>query len=124
MTAKEIAVAIMNGECDDHIDYIINACTDRRNAMARQKVTEFKIGDQVVFNYKTRPKYLQGCTGVIRAITGDRKCPITVYMDHQPRGRFSRTINTSAALIDKFEGFCANKRDFFEDDHSIEAGQQ
>jgi len=75
----------------------------RRKALAQQKMWDFKIGQEVVFNQKTRPQYLIGRRVVIEQINRSRV--VVRLVDKVDGGRFQGRITTSPDLLSVKIGF-------------------
>lgn len=96
-----IASDIFTGEYDAELDDIVDAVRQRREILSRAKLFDMSIGDAVVFNNKTKPRYLQGLHGKI--VDKNRK---TVVVDLNERytssqGRtWHRGIRVPLALVD------------------------
>jgi hypothetical protein len=98
MTITEVARAILSGEVDSHLDVIMQAIKERRDAQARLTFLTLKPGDRVRFKSAARPKYLAGKMGTLVDLRDNR---VTVDLDNQQTGRFSCGIVTPVTLIEK-----------------------
>lgn len=89
---------ILSGKNDEALDAITQAVRDRRNTLDTRKGAELAIGDQVVFNDRTSPKYMIGVTATV---TRKKAKKVVVEIDEdQGRFRAGSEITTSPALLD------------------------
>lgn len=89
---------ILSGKNDEALDAITQAVRDRRNTLDTRKGAELTIGDQVVFNSRTSPKYMIGVTATV---TRKKAKKVVVEIDEdQGRFRAGSEITTSPALLD------------------------
>lgn len=71
-TNQDFAAAIVNGRYDEHLDEITALVRSRREALARLRSYDLKVGDRATI-HGLSPKYLNGHTvEVVEAPTGKR----------------------------------------------------
>lgn len=91
---------ILSGKHDAVLDAISQAVAQRRQVLARHELTSIKIGDNVRFSARIRPRYLSGLTAKVTKVNG---ASVTVDIDNNPAyGRFqgSRNVRVPAALVE------------------------
>lgn len=83
----ELTDKVESGELDSRLT-AIRKLVDVRIEEVREKVkvTDFTVGDKVVFNERCGTKYLRGESAVVTAI---RRTKLTLLLDN-PKGRFAR----------------------------------
>lgn len=62
---SKVIQQIAQGLFDDNEDALYDAIKRRRKIVDLTKVSEFQVGDTVVFNSQARPKYLKGVEGSV-----------------------------------------------------------
>ena len=97
MTANDIIRAIDNGTFDASIADISRVVAEREAILRRRKKADLQVGDIIRFNSQTRPMYMQGRKGTIRAIKRTR---VAVDLDN-PCGRFHKNIQVPMNLVEK-----------------------
>jgi hypothetical protein len=81
----ELVDSMTDEELSKHIDYIRATLTSRRRNKADKNRALLEVGDSVVIEGNTKPKYLQGMTGTIEA---KRDTRVAVRLDAGPTGKF------------------------------------
>lgn len=67
--AREISLAIITGEVDEHISFLYSQLNERREQIAREAKWALQVGDRVRFNSKGRTDRFTGQEGrVIRKL--------------------------------------------------------
>lgn len=94
----DIIQDILRGNQDENLEQIGDAIRDRVSYLSRMKTLSFNIGDEVVFNSKVRPRYLEGVAGIVKSFK--TKNIVVEIQDGQYVGRFGRLITTPPGLID------------------------
>lgn len=86
--------AILTGACDEFLEQVARAVTDRKRTLASVLGYTLQVGDEVEFNATTRPKYLVGVRGRVTKING-RSAVVQVgadggrYANTSPRANFT-----------------------------------
>ena len=89
---------IKQGKYDEQLDMIVQAVKARKEALQPQ-IWEFEVGDLVVLNENTRPKYLQGKTAKVVKINRSK---IVVNIDGMEYpDKYSGNVTVPLALVDK-----------------------
>jgi len=96
MDGTSLIIAIVNGEFDDDLEGIKNACHQREKVQGDINLMTLTPGTKVRLRGLS-PKYLNGQTGVIAAVPR-RGSRIKVTLDN-PVGRFSKTISPPASCV-------------------------
>lgn len=95
-TIDDLCHYIGKGEFDDHLDELAERVSRRKTALSALFFSTLKVGDKVMFNERTRPKYLQGATATVVELNRTRA---VVDLD-APIGKFEGKISTTPALIE------------------------
>jgi len=95
----EVLAAIAIGAHDDRIEEIADAVRDRIKKLAKLRFDELEVGDEVVFNGKARPKYLQGARA---RVTKKKQSKVVVEL-YERQGRFpaDSPITTPVEIVTK-----------------------
>jgi hypothetical protein len=97
MDGTSLIIAIVNGEFDDDLEGIKNACRQREKVQGDINLMTLKPGTKVRLRGLS-PQYLNGQTGVVAA--GPRRGKrIRVNLD-SPVGRFTKTITPPASCVE------------------------
>lgn len=96
ITSTDVVSGIVFGMFDDDLDRIAEALKARREA--KRELLVFTAGDNVVFNTRTHPVYMQGIKAVV---TGVKRTKVVVKIS-EDHGRFhaGAAITTSPDLLD------------------------
>lgn len=97
---SEIVSEILSGKVDSQISEIIEAVRFRRDVIEKNKLAEFTVGDQVVFNSRANPRYLKGIKGEIRQTL---KKKVSVRVSDPRAKRFVGVITVPVGMIDRID---------------------
>jgi hypothetical protein len=105
ITTAQIVLALASGNHDAEIEQIANVVTQRRSlqkdVVLIHKVNSMRPGDTVVFNSRTKPRYMVGQRAKI--LTVNRTTAWVDLEDKASAGRFGTSSKVKApfSLIDK-----------------------
>lgn len=103
MQASDIINAIVDGEFDDYKESILAAFKTRSETINAKKRLNLRPGDKVVFNYLTRPKYLQGIEATVEKINS-KNVVVRIPAENWDARKFRGVATTtSVSLVDKVE---------------------
>jgi hypothetical protein len=97
MDGTSLIIAIVNGEFDDDLEGIQNACRQRQKVQGDINLMTLKPGTKVRLRGLS-PKYLNGQTGVV-STKPRRGKRISVTLDN-PVGRFRGAITPPASCVE------------------------
>ncbi len=98
MNNQEVIAAIGRGEFDAQLSAFSSEIRRRQELLTLQKGHSFRAGQKVVFNGKTRPRYLVGLQATILDVN-----QVTAWcaLDEGPVGKFrGQKIHVPFSLID------------------------
>lgn len=86
-TTLSDVIGFITGATSDQLDLLSKAINDRRQSLRNERAALVKVGMKVVLS-GVSPKYLDGMTGTVDAITGTRA---TVRLDEESTNRLRLT---------------------------------